>query len=395
MKTKTVLSLAFAAVATLAFATPAQAQSKEDAAAYCEYVTGIADSDSALDMSPTLFGTAGFVSGIDVSPGGSLLGPAKRVVAGASYSFSGLYRGIQTRAGAKADCRRYQAVSELHAFLESNKEGRTRTSLDAKLRVVEEALPKAEELLAAARASLQQSRATIEQLHALELRVDDLRSLAAETRAERDAMDRAPRPPARPIADVLRERDEAEAETEAHEGHVRESRAWDVSVRGGYDQVFGTSFSYTPLFAYLTLTANVGGLFQPAAEERASHGRVAWTRRQVEGADDRVDQYVARLRALRDADRKRLEESRVLLADLETRWQTLQQLPGERVAVVAQYMWFDLVKARAENAYLTVHLADLDRLLGPGPQARTRADPNTAGPQARLRANPNTEGPER
>jgi hypothetical protein len=362
MKTMMFVSIA---LATLAAASTANAQSKEDAAAYCDFVTGIAESGSALDMSPTLFGTAGLVSGQDVSPGGSLLGPTKRVIAGANYSFSGLYRGIQTRSGARAECRRYQAISELHAFLESNKEGRTRASLDAKLRVIEEAIPKAEAMLATAKAALQQSRATIEQLHALELRVDGLRSLAAETRAERDAMVHAPQPPSRPIADVLHTRDEAEAEAERYEAHVRESRAWDVSVRGGYDQIFGTSASYTPLFALVTVTANVGGLFQPAAEDRASAGRVAWARRQIEGADDRVEQFVARLRALRDTDRKRLEDTRALLADLEARWKTLESLPGERVADVAQVVWFDLVRMRAENAYLVAHLADLDRLLGP------------------------------
>lgn len=367
-------------LAALAAATTAKAQSKEDAAAYCEYVTGIADSDSALDMWPTLFGTAGLVPSVEVtaapgggqtvSGGGTLLGPTKRVIAGANYSFSGLYRGIQMRSGARAECRRYQAISELHAFLESNKEGRTRSSLDAKLRVVDEAVPKAEAMLAAAKGALEQSRATVEQVHALELRVDALRSLAAETRAERDAMARAPQPPARPITDVLLARDEAEAEAERHEAHVRESRAWDVSVRGGYDQIFGTSASYTPLFGLVTVTANVGGLFQPAAEDRALAGRVAWARRQIEGADDRVEQYVARLRALRASDRKRLEDTRALLDDVETRWKALQALPGDRVVEVAQYVWFDLVRLRAEHAYLTTHVADLDRLLGPEAPAR-------------------------
>jgi hypothetical protein len=350
----------------------AGAQSREDAAAYCDYVTGVADSLSALDLWPTIFGTAGLVSGQDVSPGGSLLGPTKRVIAGASYSLSGLYRGIQQRSGAQAECRRYHAVSQLHAFLEANKEGRTRGSLDAKLRVVEEALPRADAMLAAERAALQQSRATVEQVHALALRVDGLRALAAETRAERDAMARAPQPPPRPIADVLHARDEAEAEVERHEAHVRESRAWDVSVRGGYDQIFGTPASYTPLFALVTVSASVGGLFQPAAEDRANAGRVAWSRRQVEGADDRIEQYVALLQALRASDRKRLDDTRVLLADLESRWKMLQALPGDRVAEVAVVVWFDLIRTRAEDAYLAAHVADLDRLLGPGRAGTSR-----------------------
>jgi hypothetical protein len=352
------------AVALFAVAPSARAQSREDAAAYCEYVTAIADSTSALDMAPVLFGTAGLVSGQDVSPGGSLLGPTRRVIAGASYSVSGLYRGIETRAGADAECRRYRAVSELHAFLESNREGATRGSLDAKLRVLDEAMPKADEMLAAARAALMQSRTTIEQVGALEVRVDALRAMAAQTRAERDAMAVAPRPPDRPIRDVLHERDEAEAEAERRQSHIRESRAWDVSVRGGYDQIFGGSVSYTPVFALVTVTASVGALWQPAADDRAVAGRVGWARRQIEGVDDRVAQAIARLQALREGDRKRIEETRVLLVDLQARWKVLQGMAGDRVAELAQYVWFDLVRTEAEHAFLTAHVADLDRMLG-------------------------------
>jgi hypothetical protein len=362
-RTTRAIAVGFAFAAST-LAAPAWAQSREDAAAYCQYVTGVADSDRALDMSPTLFGTGGVVSGQDVSPGGSLLGPTTRVIAGASYSLAGLYRGIQMRSVAEAECARYRAVSELHAFLESNKEGLTGPSLEAKLRVLEEAIPAAEQMMASARTALAQSHATVEQVNALAVRVDGLRAMAAQTRADRDALARAPQPPARPIEDVMREHGDAEAEVERREARVRASRAWDVSVRGGYDRTFGTSASYTPVFALVTITANVGGLLQPAAEARAVPGRAEWARRQVEGADDRVEQALARLRALRDADRRRLDDTRLLLTDLEERRNTLLSVPGERVAEIAQSLWFDLVHVRAEHAYVAAHLADLDRILG-------------------------------
>jgi hypothetical protein len=59
---------------------------------------------------------------------------------------------------------------------------------------------------------------------------------------------------------------------------------------------------------------------------------VGWARAEVEGADDRVEQALVRLRSMRDAERKRLEETRVLLADLETRYKELQSVAGEKVA---------------------------------------------------------------
>jgi hypothetical protein len=369
MKVTPFLAALFASLAASASARgqsddQAAALQRSDAAAYCRFVKGVADSQSDLEMAPTLFGTAGLVSGADVSPGGSILGPTTRVIAGASYSLSGLYRGIAMRRGAEAECRRYRVLSELHAFLENNKEGLTRSSLQAKLAVLDEALPRADQMLAEVRAALAQARATVEQLDALQLRVDALRATAAETRTNLDSLARLPPQPDRPVTEVLADRDAAEAGAERYEARVRQSRAWDLSVRGGYDRIFGTSIPQTPVFAMATLTLNIGGLLQPGAEERATEGRVAWARSQVEGVDDRVEQAVVRLHAVLAAERRRLDETRVLLADLERRYEELRSVPGSKVAEYADYVWFDLVRTRAEHAYLSAHVADLDRLLG-------------------------------
>jgi hypothetical protein len=335
-----------------------------DASAYCDFVSGIARSESALDMAPTAFATAGVVSGADVSPGGSVLGPTARLIAGLSYSASALYRGIATRDGAEAECRRYRTVSALHAFLESYREGTTGPSLRAKLRVLDDALAPAAEMLRTARAALLESRTTVEKVHALELRVDALRSSALETREVLEAYSNAPTPPAKPVEEVMRDRDRAEAEAERYEARVRQSRAWDVSLRGGYDRIFGASPSFTPLFALVTVSVNLGGFLQPGEEERAKRGRVAWARMQVEGLDDRIEQMLARMRALLSAEEERRAQTKVLLADLEARYKELEAIPGQKVADYAQYVWFDLVRTRAEYAYLDAHVADLRDLLG-------------------------------
>jgi hypothetical protein len=371
-------SVTFCSAAALTVATAAHAQAtlapkppgstlaafSQDAAAYCDYVKGVADSTAALEMAPTIFGTAGIVSGQDVSPGGSLLGPAKRVIAGGSYSVAGLYRGIAMRSGADAECRRYQVVSRLHAFLESNREGMTHGALAAKLGVLDEALPRADAILKTAQAQLAASRIGVRELEALQLRVDSLRNAAAQTQADLGALASAPTPPEESIDRVLQRRAEAERDAESYEARVRMSHGWDLGIRGGYDQTFGTGFSYIPIFVLGTATLNLGLLFQPAAEDRAAEGRVKWARTQIEGTDDRVDQLVARLRALREAEQKRLSETRVLLADLEARYSALQAIRGEKVAEYAQYLWFDLIRTRADAAYLETHVADLGRLLG-------------------------------
>ena len=94
---------------------------RSDADANSEYVKGDGDSDSDLEKAPTVFGSGGFESGAEAQPGTSIIGPTTRIFAGANYSLSGLYRGIAMRSAADADCRRYQSVSELHAFLDDMK----------------------------------------------------------------------------------------------------------------------------------------------------------------------------------------------------------------------------------------------------------------------------------
>ena len=346
------------------------ASSERDAATYCEFVKGTADSQALATMLPTAFVTGGVVSGEDLTgtpqTGFTLLGPSWRIIAGGSYSISGLYRGLSLRAGAEAECRRHKSISQLFAFLESNHDGMTRAALGAKLLVLDEALPHADELLGSARAQLMQSRLSVEQLEALQVKVESLRTLAAETRAALGALARTPAPPTEPINDVLRERDEAEADAERYDARVRVSQAWDVNFKGGYDQTYGTGFAYVPVFALATVSVNLGIVFAPSAENRALAGRVGGSRAELFGPSDRVNQAIAQLAALRDAERKRIEETRVLLAELETRYKSLQAVPGEKVQEYAQFVWFDLVSTRADHAFFEAHVRDLDRLLGRG-----------------------------
>jgi hypothetical protein len=346
---------------------PEVASSERDAATYCEFVKGVADSQAFPTLLPTAFVTGGIVSGEDLTgtpqAGFTLLGPSWRLIAGGSYSISGLYRGLSLRAGAEAECKRHKAVSQLFAFLESNHEGMTRASLEARLAALDEALPHAEELLNTAKAQMLQSRLSVEQLEALQVKVEALRTQAGETRASIGALARAPAPPTEPIRDVLRERDEAEADAQRYEARVRVSQAWDVNFKGGYDQTYGTGFAYVPVFALATVSVNLGIVFAPAAENRALAGRVGASRAELFGPSDRVNQAIAQLGAVRDAERKRAEETRVLLADLETRYKSLQSVPGAKVEEYAQYVWFDLVTTRANHAFYEAHIKDLDRLL--------------------------------
>ena len=342
---------------------PARPSSADDAAAYCHYVTGIADSESALDLAPRLFGTLGVVSGADAPTGATALPPTTRLIGGVSYSVAGLYRGLNVGARAEAECDRYRLVSQLHAFVEGNKDGLSMAALEAKAAVVEGALPRAEQILLASQAALSQSRTTLEEVHATELRVDALRILASRTRLDMQSISGYPAAPAGPLSRITRAREEAEERVETYDARIRESHGWDVTVRGGYDQIFGLR-DYVPLFGAVTLEVNIGWLLQHGPNRRAIEGRRLWARRQVEGVTDRAEQLARRLRGMQGSEQARLRETSTLLADLEARQKTIEALGGEKARAYGEYLWFDLVKIKAEHEYLRVHVNDLATILG-------------------------------
>ena len=341
---------------------------QQDSEAYCAWVTSVAASESDPFLLPSVFGTVGYVSGADASDGGSALPPTQRLIAGAAYSFgaSGLNRGLALRAVADAECKRYASTAVLRAFVERHHDPSTVRALTAKRDALQAALPHAAEILAQATARLAQARATVDEVDATRLRVDALRQLAAETSAQLDALAAAPGMPEVPIAQVLAERDSAEAEAERKAARLREAHGWDLTVRGGYDRIFGAR-DYTPLFATATLTLNLGWLLQGGSDEGARKARHSWVRSEVLGLDDRVAQAVAALRGARDAEVGRLRETSTLLADLEARLGQMTNLTGEHARDYADVLWFDVVRLRAEHAYLEQHVRDLTALLGGAP----------------------------
>jgi hypothetical protein len=336
----------------------------DDAAGYCEMVKGVAAARSSLMVSPDLFVNFGVVNGNDVYGAGvDRLPAALRLTAGVRYSAMRLYEGVYTLRQAEAECDRYRALSALHAFLEAHHDGQSVAALRARLLVLERALPHADEILAALRERLAISRATVDEMNATQLRVDGLRAERAQALAELESVAGRALPPGGAIADLLRARDRAEVEASQVEARLRGAEAWDVALRIGYDQVFGVRDS-VPVFGVLSLSWDPGQLFQSAAERRACAGRLRWVHAQVEGVNDRVGQAVNRLRSLERAERLRLRDTRVLLADLTARFEAVSELVGEKVGRYRDYLWFDLVRAQAEDAYLRVHVRDLEAALG-------------------------------
>jgi hypothetical protein len=170
--------------------------------------------------------------------------------------------------------------------------------------------------------------------------------------------------PREPAAVLMQSYQKAVGQTAERESRVRLSRRYDLSLRAGYDRLFGIRDGI-PLLATLTFTYNLGSLAQPRAEALAQQGRMGWATTGVEGVHDRVAILLAKLRGVLEVQSQRARESSVLLADLETRYKSVENAPGDSVRAYRDYLWFDLTRLRAEGAYLRAQTEELRTLVPP------------------------------
>lgn len=344
-------------------------------AAYCDYAWGATSSSVAQQLYPRLFLSGGVLSGADsvntTGSAGSGSGTLWRLQAGLSYGLADLNEGLALRDRARAECALYLQQSELFAFLARYDEPDSMAGALAKIRVLEEALPTAEHILDEVRELLLHHQATVEDLNATSLRVDTLRAELGSNRARVAAVSRKHRTSARNVTDLMVSYQSATEHVAESESRVRQSRRFDLAVRAGYDRLFGVRDGI-PLSATLTLTISPGAIAQPEAEEQSRRGRMGWATRGVEGVHDRVAVLLARLRAVLEAQTRRGQDTRVLLADLESRYKAVETVAGDSVRAYRDYLWFDLIRLRAEDAYLRAQLEELDVLLPPDGGATAR-----------------------
>ena len=336
---------------------------EKDADAYCRWVKAIAASNADVLVDPSLYATGGYVSGADLSLGASAVPPTQRIIAGGLYSFGSLNRGLAMMSEADAECRRYRADAQLHAFIERNRDAVSVRALTAKIKILDAALPRAGEILAQEKALLASSRLTVDEFAATQLRVDTLRQSAGDAHQQMASLSSAPPTPRKSIRQAVADRDELEVEVEDEDGRVRASNGWDLVLRGGFDKIFGVADN-APFFAMATLTLNLGWFLQGGANSDARDARRDWVRAQVEGDDDRIEQVIARLRSVRDAEVARLRESTALLADLDARFKAISTITTDKARSFADFVWFDLTRVQAEHAYFAEHVRELDELIG-------------------------------
>ncbi|MFY0522361.1 hypothetical protein ACN28I_03805 [Archangium gephyra] len=332
---------------------------------YCAFVRGVGDAEAAMWLAPEVFASVGVVNAGEAGGGGGvpLGGPTPRLTAGVDYDFVGLYRGLSIRRRAEAECERYRALSALQAAAKRGADVGAEAALAARAQVLEAALPEAGQLLASLREDVKEGRATVEELNALQLRLDGLRALAYETAKERERLAALPRPAERPLSTWLKDFRAADDRVEAESASLRSASAWRVRLRGGYDELINVRQD-VPLFGALTVSYNLGNLWQPSANARAREGRRRLLEEDVEGVSQDVARLLRELRAGHTAEEARLREVSVLVTDLEGQLRDIQAMETAKVRRYRDYLVLELARLRAEQAWLKTHVAELGRFLG-------------------------------
>lgn len=322
---------------------------------YCDFVEGVASSESALLFAPELFATYGYLDQGPVVTVPEASGDDTRLTAGVAYRLSGIVEGIAVKSRARADCDRHRAFGRLQRAT-------VYRGLAARARILDEAVERADRILEMLDRDFKQRRATAQEVTATRIRVDEIRSLAAATKSEIVRLGSVKGSGA--TGGALRDYFAADDEVARQEGRLRRLQAWDVSVRVGYDAFTGPiDDDENPLFAAVSVGFNLGALFQGAGEQRAAAGRRRFVREERPGS---TEPSMRQLRLLARQEKERAEQTAVLVDDLERQLAELKEVGGDTGRRYREMVWFELVKIKAEHEYHKAYAAGLAELAGGG-----------------------------
>jgi hypothetical protein len=304
-----------------------------------------------MQLAPQLFGEIGYIEQSPATVNPDAVTSGGRLIAGVRWSLSNVLVGLATRDRAVADCTRHRALELVR--------GETLVrALEAKAKVLDQAIAETDKLLADTEADLTARRTTAQEATATRIRVEELRGLAIEAHRQIGALPAS----GAALGGALKTFQRADAEVEHEEGKLRFLAAFDVSVRFGLDEFLGTADNPSPYFAVLAVGVNLGALFVGSGNDRAARGRKRLT---ATGHDPlAVDATGDRLTALAAAESKRAGETAALEADLQHQLDALARVGGEDSKKYRQTVWFDLVKVRAEHAYLETHVDAIKQVVG-------------------------------
>jgi hypothetical protein len=335
--------------------------------AYCRYAVGTAASRSALLASPWLFSSLGTV-GIGGTPAASLDTPldggdaASRrprlaFQAGMGFSPTRLYAASLVDDAARADCEIYRADSLVQRLLHAP-QPTDRGALEARARVLREALPDARTLLADRQSQLDNGRATLQDYSVTALKVQALQRDLTETEGRLATLQEASgpqAPPARAAFEALRT---AEERRQGVDGRLRRSAAFEVTVRGGYQEVIALAGD-PPVFGSISAQFVPGWFWQHDADRQAADAQRDRVEARINEVRARLAEVRTRLSGELAVAQKRLSEVTIMLTDLEDRYNGLREVGTRQSRDFREYLWFDLIQLRANRAFVSAQVQAL------------------------------------
>jgi hypothetical protein len=349
------------------------------ASGYCAMLKNEVASETSLHMSPTLFVSAGIVN-FEQGPAALSLVPTRRVIAGIKFGPLHLVRAILHRRVAAAECDRMEAANALDAFVRRYRTGASRQGLEAKLAVLRDSRGEAEQIVKRTQLAVERGLASVDELTAVTVRLDILRSLTDDVAVDLEAEPPAVQLPT--VHDMLEALEHAEERVFDRESGLRIASAFDIEIHAGYDKFFrphhGAEAAVAPggemmpaaephelpLFGFVSVKLNPGVLAMPSYESRARHGHHAYIKEQELGTYQRATQALARLKAQAARAQRREGELRALLADLERRHHDAGVFANDRIRRYRDQLWFDMLRVRADLAYVCSQRLELARLVG-------------------------------
>jgi hypothetical protein len=336
------------------------------AADYCKFATGVATSQADLLKSPVIFASLGSASA-EILPSAlssdTSVANRTRFFSGASYSIGNLQRARAVKQAARADCEQYEVTSGLEAFLQENWEAITSDALNARAQVLRDALLQSRDILGRTQKLMDAHVATSQEYHAMQLRNDELLQILEQTDSDMGKAAKSESLAMLPLHEMLKKQQDLLTKQEIEQGKFREAGTWDISGTAGAQRIINAGQT-SPYFASVTVSFNPGRLWQSGAERRATEGFHRWIQEDPTGPSVRTYMLLDHFRAIQTAEGKRLQETEILMSDLEQKLESIRAIGNDKVQSYEDYVWFDYIKIKAEHAYLVAHLKDLATVAG-------------------------------
>lgn len=262
---------------------------------------------------------------------------------------------------ASLDCRRNQALAQLENLLNYGENLDGTAGLEARLKILRLLHTEVAQKASRYQRLLHEKELTLVEYRDFQDKLTQLRTQLEELETQRTTLGGLAPLPRIAVRDLLVTNLTAEAESERTIASRQSLRAWDFNLMGGVGN-YQSGRAETNLIAGFSLTYWFGDLFAPSAGEVARH-KLDYLERTQGGLPARLQLRRAELQRRLDSDRGRLKELGFLVSYLQEKLQLLRKVDSARGKWVADGIWMDVERYRAEEAQLKLRSAAIEGFL--------------------------------